>query len=117
MAELRLVVTALALMLAMFLAGVHGLRHRIGVAILALLSVVWFTVDKLFEGEVLFQINRHQGFTSADVVGLLGLIVAVLLWRNGRTVRTPAERAPQGRPAPTREHSSSARSPESAAPW
>jgi hypothetical protein len=111
------VVTALALMLAMFLAGVHGLRHRIGIAILALLSIVWFTVDKLFEGEVLFQINRHQGFTSADVVGLLGLIVAGLLWRYGRAVRTPAERAPRGRPAPTPERPSSARSPESAAPW
>jgi uncharacterized membrane protein HdeD (DUF308 family) len=117
MVEARLVVTALAMMLAMFLAGIHGLRHRTGIAILALLSLAWFTVDKLFEGEVLFQINRHQGFTGSDIIGVLGLLVAGLLWRNSRTVRTPAERAPQGTPAPTREHSSSARTPESAAPW
>lgn len=97
MVEARLVVTALALMLAMFLAGVHGLRHRIGIAILALLSVTWLTVDKLFEGETLFAIDRRYGLTTADFVGLLGLAVSVLLWRSARSERRgPA--APQ--PAP-----------------
>jgi uncharacterized membrane protein HdeD (DUF308 family) len=117
MVEARLVVTALAMLLAMFLAGVHGLRHRVGIAILALLSVAWFTVDKLFEGEVLFQINRHQGLTVSDIVGLLGLLIAALLWRRTRPVRNPPARALEDTPAPTRAHSSSARSPESAAPW
>jgi hypothetical protein len=108
MVEARLVVTALAMLLAMFLAGVHGLRHRIGIVILALLSLAWFTVDKLFEGEVLFQLNRHQGLTVSDLVGLVGLLVAGLLWRKTRPVRNPVARAPQGRPEPTRERSWSA---------
>ncbi len=80
MVEARLVVTALALMLAMFLAGVHGVRHRIGIAILALLSLSWFTVDKLFEGSIVVELTKSHAVTSSDFVGLLGLIVAALLW-------------------------------------
>jgi hypothetical protein len=79
MVEARLVVTALALMLAMFLAGVHGLRHRMGIAILALLSLAWFTVDKLFEGDVLVHLSKTHAVTTTDLVGLLGLLVVALL--------------------------------------
>jgi hypothetical protein len=80
MVEARLVVTALAMMLAMFLAGVHGLRHRIGIVILGLLSVVWFTVDRLFEGEVVVAVSRNHGIVVSDLVGVLGLLVTALLW-------------------------------------
>jgi hypothetical protein len=82
--EARLVITALAIIVAMFLAAMQGLRNRTGIGILGLLSLSWFTVDKLFEGEVLFQINRTQGLTTADFVGLLGLGVAGLLWWRSR---------------------------------
>jgi hypothetical protein len=80
--EFRVVVTILALLFAMFLAGVHGIRHRIGVVILGLLSVIWFTVDRLFEGKTIVAINRSMGFTTADIVGVLGLVVTgALAWR------------------------------------
>ena len=104
MVEFRLVVTALALLLAMFLAGVHGLRHRVGIAILGLLSLVWFTVDKLFEGELVFQIDRHQGLTTSDFVGLLGLVITAALWWQSRPARmrrsAPAPVAAVRRPSP-----------------
>ena len=114
MVEARLVVTALALMLAMFLAGVHGLRHRIGIAILALLSLSWFTVDKLFEGNIVFELTKTHAITTSDFVGLLGLIVSGLLWWHSRPARAPRPVRPAApvpgaapdRPAPTREHSS-----------
>ena len=48
----------------MFLAGVHGVRHRVGIAILALLSLAWFTVDKLFEGSIVFELTRTHAVTS-----------------------------------------------------
>jgi len=111
MVEARLVVTVLALMLAMFLAGVHGMRHRVGIAILALLSLSWFTVDKLFEGNVVLELSKTHAVTSSDFVGLLGLIVSGLLWWHSRSARAvrpaaPVRGAAQDRPAPTREHSS-----------
>lgn len=112
MVEARLVVTALVFLLAMFLAAVHGLRHRVGISILALLSVAWFTVDKLFEGEVLFEIDKTQGVTTSDFVGLLGLAVAGLLWWRSRSeprnspVRTPTAPVPQDTRVPTRAYSS-----------
>ena len=107
MVEARLVFTALAYMLAMFLAGVYGLRDRLGIAVLALLSLSWFTVDKLFEGGIVLELSKTHAITTSDFVGLLGLIVSVLLWWRWRRLRNPAARARQDRPAPTPERSSS----------
>src|SRR4051794_17745127 len=80
MAEARLVVTALAMMLAMFLAGIYGLRHRVGILILALLSLTWFTVDKLFEGGVLLHVSKTNGITVSDLIGILGVLISGLVW-------------------------------------
>ena len=107
MVEARLVVTALAMMLAMFLAGVHGLRHRIGIAILGLLSVAWFTVDRMFEGEVIVRLSRSHGVTVSDLIGLLGLIITGLLWLGSdRTIalRADGDRPTSCAPGITSEH-------------
>ena len=72
----------------MFLAGVLGLRDRVGIAILALLSFAWFTIDRLFETKhVLVAITRTNGLTAPDLVGILGLVITALLtlhWRRSR---------------------------------
>lgn len=84
MAELRIVLTVLALLAAMVLAGVVGLRRRIGIVLLALLSFVWLTLDKDFEGAVIVTITSHNGVTVSDLVGLAGFVVCVVLWRRLR---------------------------------
>lgn len=85
MVEARLVVTALAVILAMFLAGVQGLRHRTGIVILGLLSLSWFTIDKLFEGDVLVDLNREHAITASDLVGFVGLVATAALWFRARS--------------------------------
>lgn len=80
MSQLRDVLTALALVGAMVLAGVVGRRHVIGVAILALLSFVWLTVDRNWEGGVIAVVDRTHGLTTADFVGIVGFVAAAWLW-------------------------------------
>lgn len=80
MPELRVVLTVVALLAAMILGGVVGLRHRIGIAILALLSFVWLTLDRDFEGGVLVSLTSHNGITASDLVGLAGFGISVWLW-------------------------------------
>ncbi len=93
-AELRVVVTIFALMGAMFIAGTLGARLRIGAVLLALLSFVWLTLDSRFEGGILVPVTSDNGLTSADIVGVVGLIVAAvqlirLQGRGGRTSKPP----------------------------
>jgi hypothetical protein len=78
--ELRLVLTAFALIAAMVLAGFIGARQRSGIVLLALLCFVWFTVDREFEGGVLVTISSTHGLVSSDFVGIAGLAVAAWLW-------------------------------------
>ena len=56
-----------------------------GSVLLALLSVVWLTVDRFYEGAVLVVVSNRHGFVASDIVGVLGLIAAVWFWvRPGR---------------------------------
>lgn len=80
MPELRIVLTGLALVVAMVLAGVIGWRQRIGSIVLALLSFVWFTVDRDFEGSVLVKFSATHGIVAADLVGIAGFVASALLW-------------------------------------
>jgi hypothetical protein len=80
MPELRIVLTMIALLAAMVISGMIGRRNRLGIAVLALLSFVWLTVDKDFEGAVLVTVMRHNGLTLADLVGLAGFAVCAILW-------------------------------------
>jgi hypothetical protein len=82
--ELRLITTALLLAAAMVLAGVIGRRQRIGIVLLVLLSVVWLTVDRDWEGGVIVVISQTHGFTTADIVGVAGLGWAFWLWWRSR---------------------------------
>jgi hypothetical protein len=79
--ELRDVITAAMLLVAMVLAGLIGRRQRIGIALLALLSLVWLTVDRLWEGPVLVAVSKHNGLVTSDFVGLAGLGAAIWLYR------------------------------------
>ena len=78
MPELRLILTAVSLLVAMVLAAVIARRQRIGAVLLALLCFVWFTVDRYFEFGVLLVVSSHHGLVTSDLVGVVGLLVA--LW-------------------------------------
>lgn len=80
MHDLRIVLTVLALLGAMVLSGVLGLRQRAGVVVLALLSFVWLTLDDDFEGGVLITLTSHNGLTASDLVGVAGFVVCLVLW-------------------------------------
>ena len=99
MHELRLILTAVALIAAMVLADRVGRRERIGAIILLLISLAWLTVDKPWEIAVLVRLSHSHGLTVSDLVGLAGLARGTwLLCRRGqrrsiqRTVPPPAGR-------------------------
>lgn len=76
MVDVRLLFTALALAAAMVLSGLLGRRRWMGVVLLALLSFVWLTVDASWEGARLIVLDSHHALTLADLVGVLGFVVA-----------------------------------------
>lgn len=81
-AQLRVDLTIAAYLLAMVLCVVIAQRgERLGLALLALLSLAWFGIDApLGEGDVLIVLVRHHmGITEADIFGIVGLIVAIAL--------------------------------------
>lgn len=76
MSELRLIITAALLALAMAIAAWVGRRQPIGTVILALLSLVWLTVDRDWEGGIIAVVDTRHGLTTADLVGVAGLVIA-----------------------------------------
>lgn len=76
MSELRLIITAALLALAMALASWVGRQQQIGTVILALLSLVWLTVDRDREGGIIAGGDARHGLTTADLVGVTGLVIA-----------------------------------------
>lgn len=84
MPELRVVLTACALFVAMVLAGWLARRQRTAAVLLALLSFVWLTVDRSFEGPVLLSVSSTHGLVTSDLVGIAGLGAALWLWARGR---------------------------------
>ncbi len=82
--ELRYWATAAMLLAAMVLAGVIGRRARSGLVLLALLSLVWLTVDRLWEGGVIIVFTGRNGLVASDLVGVAGLCVAAWLWHGPR---------------------------------
>lgn len=84
MAELRVFLTAGALLVAMMLSGMIGWRQRAGAVLLALLGFVWLTVDRDFEGGTLIRFSSHNGLTESDLVGVVGIVFAAVLWWRAR---------------------------------
>ena len=80
--HLRIALVIAVLLGCMACAIVVGRRQRLGTVLLALLSVLWLLVNKDFEGPILLTVVRDHGLTTADLVGLAGLILAAWqFWR------------------------------------
>jgi hypothetical protein len=80
MAEARIIITALALVAAMLLAGWLSRTRRAAAFLLALLGIAWLTVDHDFEGGVLFTVTEHHGLVTSDLVGIAAIGTAIWLW-------------------------------------
>jgi hypothetical protein len=80
MAEARTIITALALVAAMLLAGWLARKQRSAAIVLALLGIAWLTVDHDFEGGVILTVTEHHGLVTADLVGLAAIATAIWLW-------------------------------------
>lgn len=79
---------ALVTLLVMLLsAGTADRTGRVGAAVLAVSSLVWFFVNRPMEGSVLVTLSTDHGVTAADLVGLSGLALAgwrFQVWRRSR---------------------------------
>jgi hypothetical protein len=80
--HLRIALVIVVLLGCMACAIVIGRRQRLGPVMLVLLSGLWLLVNKDFEGPVLLTVARDHGLTTADLLGLAGLILAAWqFWR------------------------------------
>lgn len=71
-------------------AGTADRTGRVGAAVLAVVSVVWFFVNKPMEGAVLVTLSADHGVTAADLAGVAGLGLAgwrYQVWRRSRAPR------------------------------
>jgi hypothetical protein len=74
--DTRVVLVVLALLASMALAYLVARRHRIGIVLLALQSVLWLLVNSDFEGPTLVDFSRTHGLTMSDLLGIAGLLLA-----------------------------------------
>jgi hypothetical protein len=65
------------LVVAAALAPVFG---RPAAAFLAATSLAWLLANQSMEGEILWVLGPTHGLTAADLGGLAGLVVAVVVW-------------------------------------
>lgn len=79
---------AMVTLLVLFLSAATADRTgRVGIAVLAVASVVWLLVNGPMEGSVLVKLSDTHGITAADLLGVTGLAVAAWrysLWRRSR---------------------------------
>jgi hypothetical protein len=76
----RVDVTIACLLLAMLLAAWIGWYRWQGAAVLGLFSLAWISsLDKQFEGPVLWHLGASHGVVLADLAGVAGLVVAGVL--------------------------------------
>jgi hypothetical protein len=80
LADWRVAITIACLLLAMLISAWIGWKRWAGPVVLTLLSVAWIsTLDKQFEGPVLWHLRPRHGIVLSDLAGIAGLLVAALL--------------------------------------
>ena len=76
MSHTRIILVVLVLLASMAVSFVIARRRPIGTVLLALQSVLWLLVDSDIEGPVLVDFSNTHGLTTADLVGVAGLLLA-----------------------------------------
>ncbi|WP_328305262.1 hypothetical protein [Actinomycetospora sp. NBC_00405] len=87
---------------------VFSARRLMLAALLVVAAAIWVLINKPVEGEVLLELSRRHGVTTADLLSVVMLAMAVVIaWpsrRRERPAQAPYRGAPQWTPpaAPTR---------------
>ncbi len=70
-----------AVVLAALVAGgvLAGRTGRTGALVLCALSLLWLLVNKPMEGRTLIVVSETHGLTGADLAGLTGIVLALVL--------------------------------------
>ncbi|MFC5140700.1 hypothetical protein ACFPK1_20865 [Actinomycetospora rhizophila] len=91
---------------------VFSTRRLLLAALLVVAAVLWTRINKPVEGEVLLELTRRHGVTTADLLSVLMLAMAVVIaWPSRRRpeprrepdaprVAAPPPSAPRNAPAP-----------------
>ena len=90
---------------------VFSARRLLLAGLLVVAAVIWVRINKPVEGEVLLELSRRHGVTTADLLSVVMLAMAVVIvWPSRRRERPapvaapraprPSARPPTARPAP-----------------
>jgi hypothetical protein len=83
---------------------VFSARRLLLAGLLVVAAVIWAKIDKPIEGRTLFVLTQNHGLTTADLLSVVMLAMAVVLaWpdRRGTSARTASPPAAPGRPPGT----------------
>jgi len=88
---------------------VFSARRLLLAALLVVAAVIWVRINKPVEGDVLLELTSRHGVTTADLLSLVALAMAVVIaWPSRRPSAPPRATppaAPWGRgPGPTYGH-------------
>ncbi|GAA4750127.1 hypothetical protein [Actinomycetospora chibensis] len=86
---------------------VFSARRLMLAALLVVGAVIWVRINKPVEGDVLLELTSRHGVTTADLLSLVMLAMAlVIAWPSRRPPRPPSSgAAPVGWTGPPRESS------------
>jgi hypothetical protein len=88
---------------------VFSARRLLLAALLVVAAVIWVRINKPVEGRTLLELTSSHGVTTADLLSLVALAMAVVIawpsWRRPAPPRAAPPAAPWGRgPGPTHGH-------------
>lgn len=76
--------------------------HMLSSLAAAVAAVLWFFMNGILEGRVLYSVTPDHGLTEADLLSAVAVVIS--MWGFRTTVRTRRRRASRARPAPRNLH-------------
>lgn len=78
---------------------VFSARRLLLAGLLVVAAVIWVRINKPVEGEVLLELSRRHGVTTADLLSLVMLAMAIVIAWPSRRPRPVSAAAPVRRPS------------------
>jgi hypothetical protein len=83
---------------------VFSARRLLLAGLLVVAAVIWVRINKPVEGEVLLELSRRHGVTTADLLSVVMLAMALVIAWPSRRPRSVPTTAPARRPSPPPAH-------------
>ncbi|MEJ2862459.1 hypothetical protein [Actinomycetospora flava] len=96
---------------ARLLCMVFSTRRLLLAALLVVAAVIWVRINKPVEGEVLLELTRRHGVTTADLLSVVMLAMAAVIAWPSRRRPVPSPQPRPSRPEPGREQVASSPPP------